>query len=68
MLLDDFSKLPPEGGKMVGQRKAPVAQAEAEDEGVTVFVKVDYKVLLALMVVLDIFHFSLNEVIARGLD
>jgi len=36
-----------------------------EDEGLTLYLRVDYKVVLIVVVILDLVHFSLNEIVAR---
>jgi hypothetical protein len=36
-----------------------------ENEGLTFYLKVDYKVVLIVVVILDLVHFSLNEIVAR---
>jgi len=38
-----------------------VAHQLDEDGGLTIFLKVDYKVILLVVVVFDVLHFSINE-------
>jgi len=40
-------------------------KAEHGEEGLTIFLKVNYKVVLLVVVLTDIFHTSLNEVVAH---
>lgn len=55
----------PSGGNRIRLRRS-VDRTLGEGEGLTVFLKVDYKVVLLVVVVFDILHFSINELF-RGL-
>lgn len=37
----------------------------AKNEGATLYLKIDYKVLLLVLVVFDVFHVSLGEFVVR---
>jgi hypothetical protein len=41
------------------------SQVDTKDEGLTVYLKVNYKVVLLITVLFDFFHTSLNEVVAH---
>lgn len=46
-------------------RVPPVLEDHAPENGITVYLKVNYKVILLVVVILDIVHVSLREIVVR---
>lgn len=47
--------------------EVPDSFSNDKDEGITIYLKLNYKVLLLVFVIFDVFHVSLNELLARSL-
>jgi len=44
----------------------PDQRGDVQDDGMTLYLKVNYKVLLLVVVVFDILHVSIDEVVAHA--
>jgi len=47
--------------------RSSVDRDTSENEGLTIYLKVDYKVILLVVVIFDILHFSINELVQNYL-
>lgn len=63
--LDFTGYKPLKGGPMDVSPEFPRPEDGHEDEGMTLYLKVNYKVILAVIVIADIFHVSLAEFVYR---
>jgi hypothetical protein len=56
---------PPEGGVNNVSGSSRDGRIDMNDDGLTIYLKIDYKVLLLVLVILDIVHTSLSEIVAH---
>jgi hypothetical protein len=55
----------PEGRFVIDPEIPPGKKVDVDGEGLTVYLKVNYRVILLVVVIFDIFHTSLNELVVR---
>jgi hypothetical protein len=65
VVLDDFSNLPTERKARMESLDPLGIKAEHGEEGLTIYLKVNYKVILLVVITIDLIHTSLNEIVAH---
>jgi hypothetical protein len=65
--MSDFSNLSPEGDAPMKSFPSRVGEAHVSEEGITIYLKINYKVILLFVVILDFLHISISELVARFL-
>jgi hypothetical protein len=53
----------PEGRHVIDPEIPDGKKVDVNDDGLTVYLKVNYRVVLLVVVIFDIFHTSLNEIV-----